>query len=70
VTKEREKSIEEARKAREIYEAEMQMEEEKRRLLEDKEKRKRDAVERASLAMQELKERKKDIDGVFMERQR
>ena len=46
------------------------MEEEKRRLLEDKEKRKRDAVERASLAMQELKERKKDIDGVFMERQR
>ena len=48
----------------------MQMEEEKRRLLEDKEKRKRDAVERASLAMQELKERKKDIDGVFMERQR
>ena len=70
MTKEREKSIEEARKAREIYEAEMQMEEEKRRLLEDKEKRKRDAVERASLAMQELKERKKDIDGVFMERQR
>lgn len=70
MTKEREKSIEEARKAREIYEVEMQMEEEKRRLLEDKEKRKREAVERASLAMQELKERKKDIDGVFMERQR
>ncbi len=46
------------------------MEEEKRRLLEDKDKRKREAVERASLAMQELKERKKDIDCVFMERQR
>lgn len=70
VTKEREKSIEDARKAREIYEVEMQMEEEKRRLLEDKDKRKREAVERANCAMQELKERKKDIDGMFMEKQR
>ena len=46
------------------------MEEEKRRLFEDKDKRKREAVERANNAMQELKERKKDIDGMFMEKQR
>lgn len=62
VTKERERSLEEVRKAREIYDAELQMEEEKRKLFEDKDKKKREAAERASQALLELKERKKDID--------
>lgn len=46
----------------------MHMEEEKRRLIEEKEKRKREAADRANVALQELKERKKDIDHMFMER--
>jgi hypothetical protein len=46
----------------------MQMEEEKRKLIEDKEKRKREAADKANQALQELKERKKDIDCMFMEK--
>ena len=37
-------------------------------MIEEKEKRKREAAERANLALHELKERKKDIDHMFMER--
>jgi hypothetical protein len=44
------------------------MEEEKRRLLEDKDRRKREAAERANQALIELKERKKDIDYMFSEK--
>ena len=57
-TKEREKSIEEIKRAKELYDEEIKMEEEKRKLLEDKERRKREAAERAQLALQEVKVRK------------
>jgi hypothetical protein len=46
-TKEREKSIEEIKRAKELYDEEIKMEEEKRKLLEEKERRKREAAERA-----------------------
>ena len=66
--REREKSLEQERKAKADYLREQQLEQEIQKLKEDKERKKKENHERAIIAINEMKQRKHEIDIAMQQR--